>query len=79
MSQQQQTLIIKHNGIKTESFEFSDFECKYCNGRGGFDHSGYLAKFKKNFDDPDWKVCEICDGAKKLTAKVTIDWLPNEK
>jgi len=74
VSKKQQILTIEPNQTKTESFEFSEFECKYCNGRGGFIDDSNATYF----NDPDWIVCKICDGAKKLTAKVTIDWLPNE-
>ena len=79
MSKQQHTLIIQPNGEAVrEEYVFPDFACPYCNERGGFDHSGYLAKFKKNFNDPDWIVCKVCNGAKRIFAEVTVEWYPVE-
>ena len=76
MSRKEQVLIIKpfSSLVKTENYVFSDFECPYCNGRGGFADNTNA----NYFTDPDWKVCGLCDGAKRLIANVTVEWNPSK-
>lgn len=84
MSGKQQIIIIAPPTIPppipcSETFKFFGFECPQCNGKGGFQYDYYFKKFKKNLDDPDWQPCERCNGTGKLTAKVTIEWVGEEK
>lgn len=76
MSKQQHTLIIQPNGEAVrEEYVFPDFACPYCNERGGFvDRTN-----ETYFNDPDWIVCKVCNGAKRIFAEVTVQWFPSEK
>lgn len=63
---------------KAEVKSYSDFICPTCNGRGFFDYSGYMQKYKKNLDDPDFVECTRCKGTGRLQAKVAIKWMPED-
>lgn len=75
MSHKQQILIIKPEVMQTENFVFHDFVCPKCNGRGGFVND---SRVRNCFDEPDWEICKMCNGMKKLTANITVEWLPNK-
>lgn len=53
-----------------------DLKCEMCNGEGYLFQGGWIGKFKKSQDDPDWKTCSICKGTGKLQAEVCVKWLP---
>ena len=77
MSDKQQIVIITPPVSPTiplsETFKFFGFECPQCCGAGG-----WLVEQKNYFDEPERKICKTCSGKGKLTAKVTVEWLPNE-
>ena len=84
MSGKQQIIVITPPVIPppipmSETFMFFGFECPQCKGKGGFYYDDYSRKFKKNLDDPDRQPCEQCNGKGKLTAKVAIEWVGEEK
>ena len=78
MSRKQQIIVIEPGAMKAETYTCFGFICPKCNGRGGFSMDGYMTKFKKNFNDPDWEVCGFCDGEKSLKATVTVEWSPQK-
>jgi hypothetical protein len=76
MSQQQQILLIMPTALASlEKFTYRGYECNHCAGRGYYDHSGWMEKFKQNPDDPDWTSCKICNGTGRLIAEVTVKWV----
>ena len=79
MSRQQHTILLEPGKAQQEHFVFYGFSCPNCNGSGGFSYSGYTAKFKENFDAPDWKACDVCAGTGRLKANVAVEWVPDEK
>lgn len=46
------------------------FECPRCNGQGGFTEQTSRDKFI-------FKPCDLCGGAKKVKAAITIEWDPD--
>lgn len=52
------------------------FKCPTCNGRGGFDRTGYNSKWKDQPNNPDFKECTQCNGSGLLKAEVLIFWTP---
>lgn len=63
---------------RPEIYSYSDFRCPTCNGQGFFYQSGYMQKFKKNLDDPDFIECTRCKGTGRLQAKIVIKWMPED-
>lgn len=59
-----------------EVFKFAGHTCPNCNGKGGFNYSGWMEKFKDNPVDPDWKICKVCKGTGELEANVVVGWIP---
>lgn len=72
MSKQNHTISIEptYTAVK-EQFMFHGFECPNCNGLGEIFNSYYGNEIER-------VECKICKGAKKIKAKVDIEWFPDK-
>lgn len=58
------------HSIDVEKKEVANISCPYCFGQGGWiEQIGY--------DKYEEHTCKVCNGAKKIKAVITIEWLPD--
>lgn len=48
--------------------------CNTCHGKGYIYQGGYIKKFKKDLNEPDYNYCSVCGGTGKMKAVVTVTW-----
>ena len=60
--------VVPQRDCKEETFQITGYECPNCHGsckeQNGLD-----------YENP-YKTCSFCNGSGKLTANVTIQWIP---
>ncbi|MDR1917020.1 MAG: hypothetical protein LBQ58_10650 [Synergistaceae bacterium] len=72
MSVKQQILVINPPQYrqKTCSFQYTDFNCPACSGRG------YFTPVEVKKDVFKKEKCDFCGGSGRLEAHVTVEWMP---
>lgn len=70
---------VSNRNNNPEIYQFAGYDCPSCGGKGYSDFSGWTAKYKKNYDDPDEQQCQRCGGSGKLQASVLVKWMAEKK